>query len=394
MNAPAPHRLLALVALGFAATVAAADPAAPAEVLDLDEAAALLRVTPALLAEEARAQRVPARAIGALWRFSRTALLQWLAAGPAAAERTPLREAELSTLRGRGVEPAAPARVAQAAPDPSPAATPAPPPTVGEAPSAPTAEEVALREQRVVLERGALSLDVGLSYAYSEQSFFPFARQERRSAGLSTALRYGLANDLQATLRLPAASSRIKTYALGSGGGPATESSTGDSSFGDAALSLRGVALREGSGRPNLMWSLDAVLPSGPGDRGLGGGLVLSKSYDPAVVFAGLSVLRGLALDPTDARRSLPRRSISLSTGYTYAVNDALALSTVFSGLLRSTTTPDDGSLPPSRERYQLQLGLTWLLARGLFLEPGVALRLGGQSPDLTGSLNIAYTLR
>jgi long-subunit fatty acid transport protein len=78
--------------------------------------------------------------------------------------------------------------------------------------------------------------------------------------------------------------------------------------------------------------------------------------------------------------------------GYTYAVNDSLALSSVFSGTYRNAQSSDGVSIPPPRERYQLQLGMTWLLARSLFMEPAVAMRLGGDSPDLIASLNIAYS--
>jgi hypothetical protein len=35
---------------------------------------------------------------------------------------------------------------------------------------------------------------------------------------------------------------------------------------------------------------------------------------------------------------------------------------------------------------------MTWLLARGFFVEPGVAMRLGGASADLAFSLNFAYS--
>jgi hypothetical protein len=35
---------------------------------------------------------------------------------------------------------------------------------------------------------------------------------------------------------------------------------------------------------------------------------------------------------------------------------------------------------------------MTWLLSRGLFMEPTVAMRLGGESPDLTVSLNFTYS--
>jgi excisionase family DNA binding protein len=51
-----------------------------ADVLSLDEAAALLRVDPADVRELAEAGEVPARKLGQQWRFSRTALLTWLRA--------------------------------------------------------------------------------------------------------------------------------------------------------------------------------------------------------------------------------------------------------------------------------------------------------------------------
>ena len=64
----------------------------------------------------------------------------------------------------------------------------------------------------------------------------------------------------------------------------------------------------------------------------------------------------------------------------------------MFASSFRSTTSPADGSFPAPRERHQIQLGMTWLLARGLFMEPAVAMRLGGEHPDLAVSLNLAYT--
>jgi len=295
-----------------------------------------------------------------------------------------------------GLDPAAAPpsamRLAQAAPDPRAQAGTAPLPTVGERPATPTAEDIALRDQRALLKRGAVTLDFGVAYSYGEQTLFPVIRQEQRTVGATAAVRYGLLNDLQATVRLPAVWRRTKVFTDASIGGTSVPRSASDSYGGDASISLLGVALREATGRPNIILSVDAVLPSGPGDRGLGGGLVLSKSYDPAVIFAGLSYLRGSSIDPADARRSLARHNVGLSMGYTYAVNDSLALSSVFSGSYRNAQSSDGVSIPPPRERYQLQLGMTWLLARGLFMEPAVAMRLGGASPDLITSLNIAYS--
>jgi excisionase family DNA binding protein len=54
-------------------------PAAPAEVLTLEGAAELLQIEPAQAAELAAAGELPGRRIGEDWRFSRSALLAWLA---------------------------------------------------------------------------------------------------------------------------------------------------------------------------------------------------------------------------------------------------------------------------------------------------------------------------
>jgi excisionase family DNA binding protein len=68
---------------------------APAEeVLTLEEAAALLRLSPEAVRQSAAAGELPGRLFGEEWRFVRAALLAWLARGES----------------GRGGEPPAPER--------------------------------------------------------------------------------------------------------------------------------------------------------------------------------------------------------------------------------------------------------------------------------------------
>lgn len=57
------------------------------EVLTLDEAAALLRVSADLVRARAERGDFPGRRLGDEWRFSRLALLSWLAEGEAPASR-------------------------------------------------------------------------------------------------------------------------------------------------------------------------------------------------------------------------------------------------------------------------------------------------------------------
>ena len=45
-----------------------------------------------------------------------------------------------------------------------------------------------------------------------------------------------------------------------------------------------------------------------------------------------------------------------------------------------------------SREAYRLQLGVTLLVTRGLFVEPIVATAVGAGSPDLTLGVSVPLT--
>jgi excisionase family DNA binding protein len=256
-------RRLAGAALVFSIALAgvATGAAAESQVLDLEEAAALLRVAPDAVRALAEAGRIPARRVGDTWRFSRAAVLEWLKGEQ---QRAELAARELSTINARGE---APPLFAQAAPA---AKAGSPPPTVGEQRTAPTAEEIALRDQRVLLKRGTATLDFGMAYAHGEQAPFPGVREEQRSLSAVAALRYGLFNNVQMTVRVPRVWRRTSTFVGAPFAATSSSDSTRESFTGDASVSLLGVALQEAAGRPNIILSLDYVAPTGPGDRGVG----------------------------------------------------------------------------------------------------------------------------
>ena len=411
MNAPIRPWPLSLVAcitvsaLWLGSSTAVAQSVSSREVLDLDEAAALMRVTPEVVRALAESHRIPARRVGEVWRFGHAALLEWLKGEPVAGAVSPaaeqasdsgleIRPSDLADVTARGFTPGPPASPAQPLQAAQPQAD-STPTTVGERPSTPTSQEVALRDQRVLLGRGAATIDLGVSYGRSEQTLFPVIRAEENDVGVTGTLRYGLMDDLQLTVGVPATWRRVTTFADAtvSGANAPTITATPERVAGDATISLLGVAMREAVGRPTVVWSLDGAMATGGGDRGAGGGLVISKSYDPAVLFAGLTYLYGLRVNPSDPRWSLAKHNYGFQVGYTYAVNDNLALSTAFLGTHRNTRSPDGIAIPPAREYYALQLGTTWLLARNLFVEPSVAMRVGGDTPGLTVSLNFSHSL-
>ncbi len=110
---PLPGHAVRVLLAAALLTVSGAATAQP-EVLDLADAAALLRLPPATVERLARDGRLPARAIDGQWRFSRAALLAWAAGGS-----TPMPNDDLTRTTGRQQPAAA---------------------TVGEQPAAATAE--------------------------------------------------------------------------------------------------------------------------------------------------------------------------------------------------------------------------------------------------------------
>jgi hypothetical protein len=206
--------------------------------------------------------------------------------------------------------------------------------------------------------------------------------------------RYGLLNDVQVSLRVPWVSRRTSIFSDAAVAGTNTSRTVREAFGGDAAVSVFGVLFREAEGRPTVVWSLDGLAPTGKGDGGFGGGFIVSKSYDPAVLFGGVSYLHGLSINPSSSRLSLASHNYGAQVGYTYAVNETLALSTVLVGAYRNLRSPDGSAIAPPREYYFLQLGTTWQVARGLFIEPAVAMQLGGASPGLTLSLNFSHSFQ
>ena len=120
-----------------------------------------------------------------------------------------------------------------------------------------------MRDQRVLLKRGALTLDFGVSYSYSERTFSTIERVEQRSVITTAALRYGLLNDFQVSVRVPRVWQRSTTFTDATISGTTTPSVASDDYTGDVSVSLLGVALHEAVGRPNIIWSVDGVLPAG-----------------------------------------------------------------------------------------------------------------------------------
>jgi hypothetical protein len=257
--------------------------------------------------------------------------------------------------------------------EPDPAAQ-----VVGEKPAATTAERVALRDQGVLLQRNRLTVELALAYGRAERDF-GITQLQQQVASTELAVRYGVWRDVQLSVRLPWSYRRVASFN--------PDASDHRSSFGDASVGLFGVAVREGVGRPNVILSADGVVPTGPGDAALGGGVSLTKSYDPVILFAGASYLYGLSTNVASLDRSLAEHNVGFNLGLAFAVNESVALGAQLAGTNRSYPAARTGFR--SREQYRLQLGVTLLVTRRLFIEPIVATAVGSGSPDLTLGVSV-----
>jgi len=399
------------------------------EVLTLQEAASFLRVSPKDVEQLARQQRVPGRRIGTQWRFSRTALVAWLAGEePVSAVRNPslpdarretpadpatapldspgvqpptgsrqglhVSEAELSRLVGRGTS-------TPSASTPPPAAD-TEPETIGEKPELATAQDIFLRTQRVLLKARQATVELGLLYSKTEQQdirLLPsdslplpvLAQVEQNTFTSSYTVRYGLLDDLQLVASAPLRH-QTNTITVGSiagvGGQKTRETRT---EWGDVSVGLRHAVVKEGLGYPDVILSVEGQIPTVQSSFGIGGGVALVKSIDPAVLFANLNYRHTLSREFADITRLQPADTVSALLGYAFALNDTLTLSTAVSGLFTRRTTFSNAVLP-SRERFSLLLGLTSQLRKDLYIESIVSYELTGTGSNVTLGVSLPYT--
>lgn len=413
--------LMGIIAIGSLCTGLAAAPlpagcrsdlvVAPGrpEVLTLSEAADLLRVDALALATAADRGEVPGRYVMGRWRFSRLAVLAWLAgvddpshcfdaATAEPAERLiappgalqPLSRAESAATVGAGRRdrpvaqmPSPPANVDRPAPD-----------RLGEPPSNPTAEEIALRAQGVLLRAGYATLEPGFFYSRDDRDELlpPGVLGQRRLETSSAVLtaRYGLTDRLE-LLTSASWQHRDDTASLGG----VSLSDSGRNEFGDVALGARYALRGEGVTLPAVVVSLDGRIPTnGTNGYGLGGGLFVIKSIDPVALFASAEYLHTFSPGtPTDLSRIEREDLVTARAGFAFAMNDRLSFSAALDSAFGSAV--DVGTVRlASEQNYALRLALTALLTENTYIEPSVSFRLNGPGSGFLLGLSIPYTFR
>jgi excisionase family DNA binding protein len=348
------------------------------EVMTIEEAAAFLRVPATELERMATRGEAPGRLVVGEWRFNRDALLAWINGDWKL----------IRTLAPPGAQTKAETAQSQAA-----AASEGNPVTIGEAPEKHTAEDIFLRSQKVLLAPGEVTADVGIFFSRSDNLFLvaeggsvALATLERRAFTSILQARVGIFDETEAFVGANYFRETSDTFV-----GAQRVSHSAGNRLGDVRLGVRRTLLKEGPGRPNLIATLFAAIPTDRASYAIGGGFTLVKSLDPVVLYADASYLRTFNQDFTAVTRLVPTDRLTINVGYALALNDSLSINTSVSGAFSGRTRFAIGNLR-RRDVYSLSFGLTSWLTKGLYLEPTVGIGLNGPAHNFTFGVTVPYT--
>jgi hypothetical protein len=273
-----------------------------------------------------------------------------------------------------------------------PAATKTPTP-IGDAPEEESAEDVFLRSQRVLLNPGDVTLELGLSHARNDDQAFAstgggvvLGAFEDDTFTTSLIARLGLFSDTEIFASIPYRRQTSQVFA-----GSQKIDGTVVTEFGDLRLGLRQSVVRERLGVPEIIVTVESLIPTHESSYALGGGVALVKSVDPAVLFANMNYRHTFSEDFLDVTRLAARDRIDASAGFAFALNDTLTLSAAASALFTSEDAFTNATLR-NQESYSLQFGLTSLLTKGLYIEPTVSFGLNESATDVVLGVNFVYT--
>jgi len=378
----------------------------------LSEAAELLRVSAEELERLAVRGEVPARRIGSSWRFNRATLMAWLngdwhlitAVEPPDAGEQPspgfaqpklpitapsLTSKEISQVTGAGTK-LAQSPTEQHEDQPASEGDEEP---IGEAPQESTAGAVFLRGQKVLLAPGEVTMDFGLFFSRSDNQQLAFveggvgfATIEQETFTTLVLGRIGVLNETELFASTTYRNENIDAFV-----GSTKISESGRIEFGDVRLGVRQTLLKERAGRPNIIATLDARIPTGETSYAIGGGLAFVKSIDPVVLFANANYRHTFSEDYSDVTLLEPEDRFDVSVGYALSLNDTLTISTSVSGVFSSATSFGNATLR-QQDGYSLSFGLTSWLAKGLYIEPTVSIGLSGPGNSAAFGITLPYT--
>jgi hypothetical protein len=264
-----------------------------------------------------------------------------------------------------------------------------------EAEAAQRAMDVFLREQKVLIRRGEVWFELNTFYSTDTRNDFVatgagVGQAEIRTQVVETTaiLRYGLLNDLEADLRVPFVYADQKVD-LG-----VSRLSSDDAGLGDVAAGLRYQVWRERGATPDVVLSVEGKAPTGDepflgtGHWNVGGSISLVKTLDPVVLFGRVGYTATLASGGRD-----PGDEVFYQLGIGYSLNDRVSLSTQLIGAVIGHSSGDDDTTVrrSNLNILSLQLSVTALVTKRLYVEPTVNIGLSDDAPDVIAGVRLIF---
>jgi hypothetical protein len=231
--------------------------------------------------------------------------------------------------------------------------------------------------------------------------FLPVANVDSvQTETYSTSLvaRYGIIDDLQASLTVPFNFTENSRPVIGQAG-QVTES---DTSVGDIGVSFNYAVMPETYYKPNVILSAGTKIPVEGGPAAATLGVSALKRFDPASLFGNISYTHNF-VDESGPLADLTNESVlNASFGLSFAMNERLSTSASFQGNFAFGSEFDrpveglaDTTLPlklEGRENYVLRWAITALLTENLYIEPSVTFDIGGTGDNFAFGLSLPYT--
>lgn len=174
--------------------------------------------------------------------------------------------------------------------------------------------------------------------------------------------------------------------------------------IGDTTAGVKYHAIHEGLSVPDVIFSVNGIAPTGSdpydfsptavtfggGHWGAGAGVTAIKTFDPAVVFAGIDYTYRFPGDYLGGTVS-PGGVIGYNFGAGFALNDKLSLSGQLAGTVQAGNATAPGGIDVrQREQLVLRLAFTYQASQNCYLEPSVSMGLTDDSPDSIVGLSIS----
>ncbi|HFC93034.1 MAG TPA: transporter [Leucothrix mucor] len=244
-----------------------------------------------------------------------------------------------------------------------------------------------LRDSEVLLKPRQLQLSIGFNYN-SDENQRSFRKNRNRTLSLPFGISYGVTDNLELNASLSLRYQRNEVIA------PTNVSKQAQSGIGDLSLGLSYKVKPETESSPSITTSFGVTAPTakkemGSNVWGVSTGLHLSKSIDPAVVFANV----GYQHTFKDKQKGLTIQSgdvFSYGFGAGLSINSSVSFSGRVSGSYQLETKRNGNKIiGSSAEPISFIAGMSYRLNRKTRLETNLNLGLSEDAGDV--GIGISY---